>query len=68
MDHNKEFSDEEKTKCGKTVIFNDIEYKDNYNIACKFNDYFMDSIKSLREAIDNVQCNNNNIYWHFHDP
>lgn len=43
----------------KSVVFNDVEHKNNYKIACEFNKYYVDSIKSIREAIDDVQYNNN---------
>lgn len=43
----------------KTVIFNDRECKDNYQIANKFNNYFVDSIKLIRDTIENVQYTNN---------
>lgn len=43
----------------KTVIFNEIEYKDNFQIATQFNKYFVDSIKSIRDTIENVQYINN---------
>lgn len=49
-----------KNKTGiKDVIFNDIEYKDNYQMATQFNDYFVNSIKSINNTIENVQYINN---------
>ena len=43
----------------QSVIFNQIEYNDNMKIANKFNNYFVDSIKDIRDSIDNVQYINN---------
>lgn len=37
------------------VIFNNIEYKDNFEIANNFNMYFVNSIKAIRDSIPNVQ-------------
>lgn len=38
----------------QTVIFDNIEYKDNKEIANKFNQYFVDSIQEIRNSIENV--------------
>lgn len=43
----------------KSVIFNQVEYKDNLQIANKFNNYFVDSIKEIRDSIQKVQYVNN---------
>ncbi|XP_075167997.1 uncharacterized protein LOC142240182 [Haematobia irritans] len=40
------------------VIFNQIEYKDNRVIANKFNEYFVNSIRMIRDEIDDVQYQN----------
>lgn len=42
----------------KNVIFNQVEYKDNIEIANQFNNYFVDSIISIRDSIENVQYEN----------
>lgn len=39
----------------QNVIFNNIEYKENLQIASHFNKYFVDSIKSIRTSIEQVQ-------------
>lgn len=39
----------------ETVIFDQIEYKENYQIASMFNKYFISSIKSIRDEIQSVQ-------------
>lgn len=41
------------------VIFNNVEYKDNNQIASHFNNYFVNSIKSIRDSIEEVQFINN---------
>lgn len=43
----------------QSVIFNNIEYKDNYNIASQFNNYFIQSIKEINDTIENVPYMNN---------
>ena len=42
----------------KSVIFNNIEYNINSEIAEYFNNYFVDSIRDIRCSIDDVQYNN----------
>ena len=42
----------------KSVIFNNIEYNINSEIAENFNNYFVDSIKDIRCSIDDVQYKN----------
>ena len=37
------------------MIFNQLEFKENYLIANQFNNYFVDSIKSIRNPIEHVQ-------------
>lgn len=39
----------------KSVIFNHVEYKNNNQIASHFNEYFINSIKLIRESIEDVQ-------------
>ena len=39
----------------KSVIFNNIEYNINSEIAEKFNDYVVNSIKEIRCSIEDVQ-------------
>lgn len=42
----------------KSVIFNQVEIKDNKQIASHFNNYFVKSIGTIRESIENVQYKN----------
>ena len=42
----------------KSVIFNNIEYNINSEIAESFNNYFVDSIRDIRGSIDDVQYKN----------
>ena len=43
-------------KKSKTVIFYGIEYKnDDHQIATQFNNYFVNSIKSINNIIEDVQ-------------
>lgn len=35
----------------RSVIFNNVEYKENSRIANEFNHYFIDSIKEIRDNI-----------------
>lgn len=39
----------------QNVIFNNIEYKNNHDIANQFNEYFVKSIEEIRNNIENVQ-------------
>lgn len=39
----------------ETVIFDQVECKDNFDIANNFNKYFINSIKTIRDEINNVQ-------------
>ena len=39
----------------KTVIFNNVEYKTNAEIANNFNEYFVINIKEIRDKIDYVR-------------
>ncbi|XP_037822581.1 serine protease/ABC transporter B family protein tagA-like [Lucilia sericata] len=42
----------------KSVIFNQIEYKENKQIADEFNKYFINSIREIRDSIEIVQYSN----------
>lgn len=39
----------------ETVIFDQVECKDNFDIVDNFNKYFINSIKTIRDEINNVQ-------------
>ena len=47
-----------KQNSTKSVIFDQIEYNDTWDIVNKFNAYFIDSICSIRQTIGSVQYNN----------
>lgn len=42
----------------KCVIFNNVEYKEYYQIASHFNKYFVNSVKIIRDSIEHVQYTN----------
>ena len=42
----------------KSVIFNNVEYNINSEMAENFNNYFADSIKEIRSSIENVEYKN----------
>lgn len=54
----------------QSVIFSDIEYKNSHEIAENFNNYFVNSIKEIRDNIETVQYINNvelnNTKFEFH--
>lgn len=39
----------------KSIVFNGKEYKDELTIAKKFNEYFIESVKEIRESIEDLE-------------
>ena len=46
----------------KSVVFNNIEYNINSEIAENYKDYFANSIKEIRRSIEDAQYRNNRKY------
>ena len=47
-------------KSNRNVIFNNVEYKTNAEIANNFNEYFVNSIEEIRDKIEDVRYNTEN--------
>ena len=43
-----------KENLTKSVIFDQVEYSDNYDIVNKFYTFFIDSRNSIKQPIDNM--------------
>ena len=50
-------------KSNRNVIFNNVEYKTNAEIANNFNEYFVNSIEEIRDKIEDVRYNTENYKW-----